>query len=87
MGPGGGVSGADVRQYDLLLLAGEDYSGRRRDAAEAPFPDDQEKDAVITERICSVKGDPRGYRQLYCRTGTWDKKRSDRSFAACAAGV
>ena len=43
MGPGSVLSGTDVRQYDLRILAGENYPGRRSHAAEAPVPADPEK--------------------------------------------
>ena len=87
MGTGSSIPGPDVHEHDLLFLAGEDYSGRRRDAAEASVPADPSEDLVAAERICTGERNPWGYRALYRRTGVRDKKWSDGCPASCTTGL
>ena len=47
---------ADVHERGLRVLAGEDYPGRRRDAAEASVPADPEEDPGTSERVCPGEG-------------------------------
>ena len=47
VGAGGDLSGADVRKHDRHSLAGGDRTGRRRDAAGAPVPEDSREACSI----------------------------------------
>lgn len=51
VGAGDDLSGADVRKHDRHSLAGGDRTGRRRDAAGAPVPEDSREGARSAGRL------------------------------------